>query len=115
MFHSQWLLPSPHLTNERSACALCWRAPRAHEASTRGDTRGKARSLRHTRPDQGWTLMMLAVTLKLALLLEVRSRALHLKTRDEFAQLMANISYTNTTLLNYFFPAEPPQHSGRNT
>ena len=51
---------------------------------------------------------MLAVTLKFALLVGVRSRALHPKTRDEFAQLMANISYTNTTLLNYFFPAEPP-------
>ena len=52
---------------------------------------------------------MLAATLMFALLLGVGGRASHPKTRHEFAQLMAGISYTNETLLDYFFPVKPPQ------
>ena len=54
---------------------------------------------------------MLIATLVFTLLLGVRGRAPHPKTRQEFAQLMAGISYTNETLLDYFFPAEPPPQS----
>lgn len=81
---------------------------RRPEASARARLRGRPCSLCHTRSDQGWTFIMLTGTLMFALFLGVRSRARPPKTRHEFAQLMADISYTNETLLGYFFPAEPP-------